>query len=162
MILFLDIDGVLNNLNQVQTEIEQTNKPWYRRVPALTSSVGFDSESLKWVNYFIDTYNPDIVISSSWRKYFSFDELIKKLHGNGLHGRIVDVTPIIGERAEEIHRWLFTNLQMKGNYIIFEDAEKSVLSFPSNNVVFVEDGWTEQGFSERHFKEAIDKVTQYD
>jgi hypothetical protein len=94
-VIFLDIDGVLNN-----------SSCWSTR----PISNSFAKECVEAFNDIIIETNADIVISSSWRTLFKFDELIDILSSAGVAGNIIDKTPVVrfsgGRRGDEIVRWL--------------------------------------------------------
>lgn len=155
--LFLDIDGVLNNREQLRQDLEKLNFPWHESIPKTSSNAGFYPPSLGYVNEYIERFNADIVISSSWKNYFELEKLKKKLHDNGLVGNIVGCTSSSSlNRAAEIFE--YGNRNQIGAFMIFEDAEKSIKNFPEKNWVFVEDGWINSGFEFKHLNEAIEKT----
>lgn len=93
-ILFLDIDGVLNckasfsPKNHTPTELVMINR----------------------INQVLITTGCKIVVSSSWRILWNFDELKEMLSQRGLKDRIIDVTPRSihksCKRQDEIQAWL--------------------------------------------------------
>ena len=114
-VVFLDIDGVLN-----------------------CASDGIDKVNKRCVNEFnkiIDQTDAKIVISSSWRDIYKFDELCNILHSNGLKGKIIGKTPswktshnnnivgAYGSRAEEIREWLEENKELDiTKYAVLDDG----------------------------------------
>ncbi len=118
-IIFLDIDGVLNN-------DDTTDK--------VDGFTGLHPPLIANFNKIIDAH-PDakIVISSTWRKclpflkaYTNFEELKKLLADRGLKGEIIDHTPIkmsYISRGGEISMWLDDNAKKLGvdQYVALDD-----------------------------------------
>lgn len=97
-ILFLDIDGVLNNT------------PFLRANSGLCE---FDPDNVLNLIYTINETNCQIVVSSSWR-YMGLSGVSKVLEDVGVpKGVVIDVTPILGcsleGRGYEIDAWLKVN-----------------------------------------------------
>ena len=110
-IIFLDIDGVLNN-----------SRCWGNR-PAIKA---FDKECIIAFNEIIDATKARIVISSSWRNLFTYDSLCDILRKVGVKGAILDVTPTVSihrHRGAEIKAWLDTKLWPEINSFIILDDE---------------------------------------
>ena len=85
IIIFLDIDGVLNNM--------KTQYAW------------FDKHSINVLNYVTKKYHAKIVISSSWREEYDLDELRRILFDEGVVGDIIDVTPVYtGSYSPEFYK----------------------------------------------------------
>jgi hypothetical protein len=107
-ILFLDIDGVIDNITGSQHDL--------------------DKDKVNLLIYIIQQTNCDIVITSDWR-YGGIDissQLQKSLVKAG--GQIV-YNHIIGStitscdcRSIQIHQWLFDNMY-EGTYAILDDNE---------------------------------------
>lgn len=84
-ILFLDIDGVLNN------------KHYYRANPRGSEIDPANIENLKLI---LSSTDCNVVISSSWKLSKSLDELKNIFKGFGVDAnRIIDVTPNLKSRA---------------------------------------------------------------
>ena len=73
-IIFLDIDGVMNDSKR-----EPDN---------------FLPEAVSVLNTLFNKYNAKVVLSSSWREYFTFNDLKDLFEQNGLLIKIIDKTPI--------------------------------------------------------------------
>lgn len=103
-ILFLDIDGVLNSLKyKALGEFgDRTRKKTY----------GISQEHLYFLNKIIDEVeNLEIVLSSSWRKFYTLEEMNKILIDEGFKGYLIDKTPeTIHHRGHEIDLWLTNNV----------------------------------------------------
>lgn len=102
-VLFLDIDGVLNN----HTTRER-----------VTGFIGVDAKLrdlyLKW----LANHNISVVLSSTWRLY---SDMCKGLEENGI--TFLDKTPYIpkGPRGAEIQAWLDKNGKEVVKYAILDD-----------------------------------------
>jgi hypothetical protein len=94
-VIFLDIDGVLNNTSCCGS------RPVHKR---------FAKGCIEAFNEIVAATEADIVISSTWRICHSLDNLIDILRSIGIKGNIIGKTPIIrysgAQRGDEILRWL--------------------------------------------------------
>lgn len=106
-VLFLDIDGVLNNS------------------ASLAEGVHIIPEKCLLVRDVCWRTGAKIVISSTWRSDRSLDELQRIFRLMGLGGLIVDVTPWHkeGPRGDEIAHWLRDNTKTRQYAIIDDDAD---------------------------------------
>jgi hypothetical protein len=116
-VLFLDVDGVLNNSGTKERQ---------------NGFIGIDPEMVNRFNWIIDAH-PDIqiVVSSTWRKsgfWLGFGsttkELFDFLRSKGLKGQFVDITPSIGNRGTEIKTWLDRHPEID-NFIVLDDDTSS-------------------------------------
>lgn len=85
-VLFLDIDGVLNN--------------------ARIQSPRIDPGAIQLLNYVLDQTGAKVVVSSMWRFMFSATDLSFILKTHGLQHDVVDATPRHPDRSEAIRAWL--------------------------------------------------------
>lgn len=113
-ILFLDIDGVLNNTAWMQVPR-----------PRLTC----DPENIRALNLFTARSSAEIVIISEWRRLMPWDHLCCRLRGLGVEAALLDKTPCLSEggaleprggRGWEVDSWLRTS-GFGGGYIILDD-----------------------------------------
>ena len=128
-VLFLDIDGVLNSLDNVYSRIylwKHSNKNKSR------DEYGdiFDERCVRWLQYIIEKTDCKIVVSSTWRKGG-----LKYIHNlwkfRNLPGEVIDITPSVvdnnlislyGEEADrgyEIQQWIEDNSPER--YCIVDD-----------------------------------------
>ena len=133
-IIFLDIDGVLNN--------DRFLKRLHRQHVDLSSdkvlygSMMLDKYAVKRLLAITDTTDAKIVISSSWREVFSLDEIremlalkLKDLNVTKSSLEIIDRTPFAFEfklttRRNQIVGWLSDNQNEDiEKFIILEDCE---------------------------------------
>lgn len=112
-ILFLDIDGVLNN------------EGWSERIGVLSC----DPDNVAFLNFILAETGAELVVSSDWRKWMGWDELCERLTGAGVEGVIRDCTPVIEadhpsevhfHRGREVDAWL-TASGYDGRFVILDD-----------------------------------------
>ena len=147
-IIFLDIDGVLNN-----------PKTWGLR----PVHKAFSKECVEAFNLIIESVDADIVISSTWRNMFNFDDLIEMLKGAGVAGHIIGKTPSIrfsgAERGDEIARWLDRASEEAGfkitKFVILDDD--SDMGYLFNYLVRCN---PETGITEKEVKKAIEMLNE--
>jgi hypothetical protein len=115
-IVFLDIDGVLNNT------------PWMNRNDTGT----LDPDNVALLVSLIEQTKAVIVVSSDWRRWHEFDALCRLLRRNGVPDCIIGVTPV-GDRDDEadwswpprgieIDAWLKSN-NWSGSFVILDDRD---------------------------------------
>lgn len=116
-VIFLDIDGVLNN---AQTE------------DRFMGFVGLDKTLIENFNHITDVVDDvKIVISSTWRRVFEYRfpgsglvNLVSLLRERGLRGEIVGATPILSRsRGQEIRAWLSQHPEVE-DYVILDDIDE--------------------------------------
>lgn len=106
-VLFLDIDGVLNCQQTFLTQ---------NRHDAIEPTMVHE------LNRVIDATRCKVVISSSWRILWQFDELKEKLLQFSVRDAIIDVTPRLGRRDEEIQAWLDKHPQVTKFAVVDDDS----------------------------------------
>jgi len=138
-VLFLDIDGVLNtdsfrrnveikdDLTDEQKSVVVLNK--YEESAKIALFL-IDPVLVENLNVLIKLANIDgVIISSNWRKNFSFQFIEAALIHHGLKGKIIGETPhwVTGQRfseilpkGREIKEWLDNNINVK-KFIILDD-----------------------------------------
>lgn len=129
-VLFLDIDGVLNSMDNARAlynlwELDNTIKS------RDTYGTLFDERCVRWLTLIIKKTDCKIVISSTWR--FSGLQIMKDLwKDRNLPGEIIDITPTTqneelinlyaepsADRGYEIQEWLDNNKY--DSYCIVDD-----------------------------------------
>lgn len=119
-IIFLDIDGVLNNR---------------KTIAAAKGFKSFDSECVSLLNWLVSESGAKIVISSNWRLYpYDFEELFANQR---IVCEIYDHTPIINDfqngifraviRGAEIGEWLRLHPETEKFVILDDDADMGEL-----------------------------------
>lgn len=134
-LLFLDFDGVINTYREDNSREMFTG----RRSNMKFMDVS-DEESMKNLNILVRKYDPEIIISSSWR-YSGLDYCRDYLYHCGLmeKARISDITTTgeMAPRHEEILSWLdkhhdFSNLVILDDIYMAELAAHQVMTrYPS-------------------------------
>lgn len=115
-IIFLDIDGVLNNINNLIRISKKTHKSYSG------CEYPFDEENLSNLKHLVDITNSKIVITSSWRKHDNhLKVLFNKFKEYNLDKEIIGYTPILNtKRGIEIKEYLKRN-NISCNFIILDD-----------------------------------------
>jgi hypothetical protein len=114
-VVFLDIDGVLNDA--ITTMDLMDDKP--------------KKEHLDCLKAIIETTNAKIVLSSTWRLFPSARNTVKNALKNvGLE--FIDKTKELKDRASEIQEWLSRHPEVE-KFVILDDEEISG-KFPDNLV----------------------------
>lgn len=135
-VIFLDIDGVLNNRESMAHGVE------------------LDPDLVLGVNAICKACGADIVISSTWRIIMDLDVLRLMLRRVGLRwGEIMDVTPRIDDecRGYEIREWMRRQPETYTHYVILDD-DRDMLREQAEHFVHV-DG--EKGLTGADVEKAI-------
>src|SRR5579859_944750 len=115
-IVFLDIDGVLNN-------------------EATKFGRKFDRPCVRWLNYITTASGAQIVVSSTWRG-MGLMEIRAVLSENGVTGKVHSLTPDLSrrgkvyvsvERGLEIQAWLDKHPRVEYFVILDDDADMAHL-----------------------------------
>lgn len=117
-IIFLDIDGVLNSKQFLET-LEYIDPFAYA-----DSSKWIDPKAVARVNRIIQETGARVVISSAWRETIKKNRLQKILSRYGLQAVIYGLTPQIPDavRGLEIDRWLIKHESEKiDSFVILDD-----------------------------------------
>lgn len=122
-ILFLDIDGVLND-----------SYTWQNKIRTPNGYTGIDDKYVELLSKVVKKYGFNLVLSSDWR--YDADEcdyayMVDKLRNFGLE--IMSQTPRISAhlRAREIKEWLNVHKDVEkyiildDNYFDFEDVDET-------------------------------------
>ena len=119
-IIFLDVDGVLNSINNLIEVYNKTKKPHSGY------DYPFDEKCLKNLQTLVEQTKAKLVITSTWRKTEEGKEvLLKTLKEYGLDKEVIGYTPVhpSENRESEIKEYL-SNLKERINYIILDDYEE--------------------------------------
>ena len=107
LVIFLDIDGVLNTPPMYGKKIE--------------------SENVSIFNKLIETlnkkYNVEIVVSSSWRLSSGVNKILRE---SGIKTKLKGITPNLGDRNKEIDTYIKNNNLDKENCLVLDD-EKDIV-----------------------------------
>lgn len=122
-IIFLDYDGVVNNLvfHSIDGEPDFYSEP-LEEYSGRDYKVN-DFQAVAWLNKICREFNCKIVVSSTWRGRDDYKEC---LYNAGFKGEILGKTPrlngCIYKRGLEIQKWLDMNKEYKiEDFIILDD-----------------------------------------
>ena len=106
-VLFLDIDGVLNNS------------------ASMSEGIHIIPEKCLMIRDICWRTGAKVVVSSTWRIGRSLEEIQMIFRLVGMGGLIVDTTPIFktGPRGDEIAEWLRNNTKTKQYAIVDDDGD---------------------------------------
>jgi len=106
-VLFLDIDGVLNCRSSF-------NRQGTREI--------IEEDMVERINRVIEATGCSVVVSSTWRILMPLEELKRVLGGHGfLSEAIIDATPHLTRRDDEIATWLESNLGVS-KFAVVDDS----------------------------------------
>lgn len=124
-VIFLDIDGVLNH------------QAWYKNAKGIKGELKhFDPECVKRLNKITDSTDSKIVLSSTWRKGKTINDIYSLFEKVGITGELIGLTPVINFsnwnhsmfRGCEIQCWMEASkgklgkkLQSWNSYVIIDD-----------------------------------------
>ncbi len=113
MIIFLDIDGVLN-----------TN--WTKK---------WNKKCILELNRLVESINIQYVITSSWRIIHSIDELSEIFNRQGINGVIIGYTDVLVEdRGLEIITYInFNNIT---DYIVIDDKISDIIGYIERSKIY--------------------------
>ena len=86
----------------------------------------FSKEAIENLNYLVNLTGSKVVITSTWRMYYTLTELKNLFRERGFIGHIVDVTNTGDTRGEEIVQWL--NEHRIDNFVVIDDNIKDILN----------------------------------
>ena len=118
-IIFLDFDGVMDTAYYDHI-LSKKGLPECDKF-----GVVFDPDCIKNLKYIIDNTGADIVVSSSWKDFMSYKEILEMWKYRNLPGFVTDVTPTLSHghnRGDEIDAWL-KDCPTECNYVIIDDLE---------------------------------------
>jgi len=133
-IIFLDIDGVLNNASDSDMHCHMGGCDFY------------SNTCVQRLNTIIQETGAKICVSSTWRLGLTVEEIAHKLKGMGVVGDIVGVTDNLRHhhclRGNEIHNWIQDNKNIIGydyysdykSYVILDD-DSDMLLWQKDNFV---------------------------
>lgn len=145
-IIFLDFDGVLNSMDNMNARYVTARNNGYfpahiKDVPDYVDKYGhiFDERCVRWLAHIIHETNAKLVISSSWRR-----QNVKQMWlDRNLPGEVIDITPWFesGKRGTEIKHWMDnTDIDIESFCIIddvpFDIEELHPENFVKTNLTF--------------------------
>ena len=160
-VIFLDVDGVLNSIDDLMEYREKNN---------ITKTILYDDiadKRLELLKQLVEKTKAEIVISSSWRmgwirngkpKEFNKEglmyKLVSRLSDYGL--KHIDVTPYLYDsniryyRGDEIREWLNQHPEVE-SFVILDD-EDDMCEFTNTNLVQTS---YDHGLLQEHVDKAI-------
>ncbi|MBQ8298644.1 MAG: hypothetical protein IJX99_02060 [Clostridia bacterium] len=116
-VIFLDVDGVLNNKEHILKLVELLGKEQYFQLHRDLGEMPFDYQSCMLLHGLINKTGAEIVLSSTWRLSPKHIEVLEKYTDL----KIKDKTPRLNTiRGEEIKQYLEGHKEIT-NYVIIDD-----------------------------------------
>lgn len=118
--IFLDFDGVMDTTHH-------TNWLYHEGLPENDRyGVIFDPDCVRNLGTIIERTDAEIVISSSWKDFMTFEQILQMWKDRNLPGFVLDVTPTCSNhRGDEIASWLGLFHKISGSdsceYVIIDD-----------------------------------------
>ena len=151
-VIFLDYDGVVNNPQWQQNK----DGEWKIHVNQVSDGVVNDTQAVQWVSEFCKKYGYDIVVTSTWRLWDTYqDALIKAGLREGIK---IDRTDDLSNdsnlfqtrgRGHEIVDYLQSHSDIE-EYLIFDDESWELTGVYDllNHLVFCRNGFYYREFIE--------------
>lgn len=118
-VIFLDFDGVLDNYYYCY-QLRKQGLPERDNYGMI-----FDTSCVECLKYILDKTDAHIVITSSWKDFMTYEELLKMWHERKLPGTVFDTAPsMISKRGDEIDQWL-KEFKRPCSYVILDDLDDS-------------------------------------
>lgn len=139
-IIFLDFDGVLNSEIDYRWQVEHEGKE-------LNDLEDISPRCVGLINGLIKETEAEVVISSTWRLTRTPEQLQELLEKFGFTGKIIGVTPSLGEyrvRGNEIMAWIEQNISFEERYnsnlfrYVILDDDSDMLLWQSDNYIHVD------------------------
>lgn len=152
-VVFLDLDGVVVCL------------PLHREPTSAGKLVrGANREAVAQLNEIVRRTGAKVVISSTWRKHHTREQLQDLLDRAGFIGEIIGETPVIYDdlpgggctsvdRGREVHAWA-SGVHGLLAYVVLDD-DHDLGPLPPSCWVQVRDGWTTGGLKAEHVELAV-------
>lgn len=118
-VIFLDFDGVMD------TAYYDHVLGKYGLPECDKYGVVFDPSCIKNLKHIIDNTGADIVVSSTWKNFMSYKDILDMWKDRNLPGFVTDVTPIPPNRrnrGDEIDAWL-NECKSDCLYVIIDDLD---------------------------------------
>ena len=134
-IIFLDIDGVLNN---------EDSDLIYLGEDSVSYGGFFCPELVDKLNTIIENTNASIVLSSTWRLGLDITKAQQLTVEMNIKGEVIGVTDAIWDshvlRGNEIYKWILDNENLVGKYYDYKDYlilddDSDMLYWQRNNFV---------------------------
>lgn len=148
-VVFLDFDNVLN---------DDHTKDWIKPGPGLfvDGHTGLDAEKVLRLNQLV-TDDTRFVFSTSWRKYYSDEQMTEVLRKRGFCGTIHETLPrtplhfSYTSRESQIKEWLEDALyekQLPESFVVLDDMPTKYIELGRHVQTQSEDGLTDEKVKE--------------
>lgn len=131
-VIFLDIDGVLNNENHIINLVTALGEKQYYELLDRIKGTPFDYESCNLLKMLVDKTGAEVVLSSTWRLNPKGIEILEKYTDIKVSGATPKLDTI---RGKEIKEYLDNHNEVV-NYVILDDDD-DMLDEQKNNFVKV-------------------------
>lgn len=154
-ILFLDVDGVLNNRKSMIAASEGTHPP------GEVSHLTMDPVAVALLQEVVSDLNIELVLSSVWRmSMIGVSKTSRVMQWAGWKGRppFIDVTDTIGShRGTQIQRWLDSRSDLEDIEYVIVDDDSDMLPSQMNRFVHTSNFY---GLTKEKAKEIRDLFTK--
>lgn len=118
-IIFLDFDGVMDTAHY-DNYLNYMNLPYKDKFGIL-----FDPDCVRNLGRIIDATGADIVVTSTWKDFMTYKEILEMWEYRQLPGFVTDTTPTCSRhRGDEIDAWL-NDCRAECEYVIIDDMDES-------------------------------------
>ena len=120
-VIFLDFDGVMDT-EYYDQYLHDNGLP-----VSDCHGIVFDPYCVDNLKAIIDQTGADIVVTSTWKYFMTYQDFLNMWEDRSLPGFITDVTPTLGPsclRGDEIEAWL-NECQAECQYVIIDDLDGS-------------------------------------
>lgn len=118
-IIFLDFDGVMDTAHY-DNYLNYMGLPFKDKYGIL-----FDPDCVENLRHIIECTGADIVVTSTWKYFMSYEEILDMWTFRELPGFVTDTTPTISKhRGDEIDAWL-EDCRCECEYVIIDDMDES-------------------------------------
>lgn len=156
MIIFLDFDGVITHEICAR---DRFPSPGRMSTGWSTSSsqdmwYALDSKCIEVLNKLVALTNAKVVISSTWRQFYTLEQLTSHLKKYGFTGEVIGTTPWKMScywRDQEIQWWIEEH-KYEGDYLILDDEQYHLENAPADKFVHIHMGWEKGGLTSARAK----------
>lgn len=118
-VIFLDFDGVMDTAHY-DNYLNYMELPYKDRFGLL-----FDPDCVLNLSRIVDTTGAQIVVTSTWKQFMTYEDLLEMWHSRRLPGILAGITPNCSRhRGDEIDAWLEEN-DGTVEYVIVDDMDES-------------------------------------
>lgn len=129
-VVYLDFDGVISTIPDTTADSRQPDAPLVlQRSPGVIADAAsiLNPACVANVDRLCLTLDAAVVVSSSWRRAFSLDELRAILKGAGLVAEVIGVTPMHGHRRSHRGTEIAADMDARGlgwrDVVILDDDD---------------------------------------